>query len=153
MEYQTDLIFQLFNTWLLVIDVDMSHDFQQPAINVLNEIRVFLEGNPSEIVTIIIEDYVASPNGLTKVFNAAGLRKFWFPVSKMPKNGGDWPTVGDMIQQNQRLVVFTSKSAKEASEGIAYQWKYLVENQCKIQFAFLLKIYIDIPTFFLSCYL
>lgn len=101
----------------------------QPAITVLNEIRVFLEGNPSEIVTIIIEDYVASPNGLTKVFNAAGLRKFWFPVSKMPKNGGDWPTVDDMIQQNQRLIVFTSKSAKEASEGIAYQWKYLVENQ------------------------
>lgn len=140
LEDRTDLIFQLFNTWLLVIEIDISHDFQQPALNVLNEIRVFMEGNPSEIVTIIIEDYVASPNGLTKVFNAAGLRKFWFPVSKMPKNGGDWPTVDDMIQQNQRLVVFTSKSAKEASEGIAYQWKYQVENQCKIQFALLLKI-------------
>ncbi|KAI5661096.1 hypothetical protein M9H77_20419 [Catharanthus roseus] len=101
----------------------------QPAINILNEIRVFLEGNPSEIVTIFIEDYVTSPNGLTKVFNAAGLRKFWFPVSRMPKTGGEWPIVDDMIQQNQRLVVFTSKAAKEASEGIAYQWKYLVENQ------------------------
>lgn len=93
---------------------------------------MFLEGNPSEIVTIFIEDYVTSPNGLTKVFNAAGLRKFWFPVSRMPKTGGEWPIVDDMIQQNQRLVVFTSKAAKEASEGIAYQWKYLVENQCKI---------------------
>ncbi|KAF8405003.1 hypothetical protein HHK36_009898 [Tetracentron sinense] len=101
----------------------------QPAINVLKEIQVFLEANPSEIVTIIIEDYVTSPKGLTNVFNAAGLRKFWFPVSRMPKNGEDWPTVDNMVQQNQRLVVFTSKSAKEASEGIAYEWKYLVENQ------------------------
>ncbi|KAL3538866.1 hypothetical protein ACH5RR_002232 [Cinchona calisaya] len=101
----------------------------QPAINVLNEIQVFLEANPSEIVTIIIEDYVTSPNGLTKVFNAAGLRKFWFPVSRMPKNGGEWPTVDDMVQKNQRLVVFTSKSSKEASEGIAYEWRYVVENQ------------------------
>uniref|UniRef100_A0A7N0T0A7 Phospholipase C n=1 Tax=Kalanchoe fedtschenkoi TaxID=63787 RepID=A0A7N0T0A7_KALFE len=101
----------------------------QPAINVLKEIRAFLDANPSEIVTIIIEDYVSSPNGLTKVFDDSGLRKYWFPVSRMPKNGGDWPTVDDMVKQNQRLVVFTSKSSKEASEGIAYEWNYLVENQ------------------------
>lgn len=103
----------------------------QPAINVLNEVRVFLEANPAEIVTVIIEDYVTSSNGLTKVFDAAGLRKFWFPVSRMPKNGGDWPSVDEMAQKNQRLVVFTSKSAKESSEGIAYQWRYMVENQCE----------------------
>ncbi|XP_028767651.1 PI-PLC X domain-containing protein At5g67130 [Neltuma alba] len=101
----------------------------QPAINVLKEIGAFLEANPSEIVTIMIEDYVTSPKGLTKVFDAAGLRKYWFPVSRMPKNGEDWPTVDDMIQKNQRLVVFTSKASKEASEGIAYEWRYLVENQ------------------------
>ncbi|GER56618.1 PLC-like phosphodiesterases superfamily protein [Striga asiatica] len=101
----------------------------QPAINVLKEVQQFLESYPTEIVTIIIEDYVASPNGLTKVFNASGLRKFWFPVSRMPKNGGEWPTVDDMVRQNQRLVVFTLKAAKESSEGIAYEWKYLVENQ------------------------
>ncbi|KAF2321127.1 hypothetical protein GH714_034205 [Hevea brasiliensis] len=101
----------------------------QPAINVLKDVQVFLEANPSEIITIIIEDYVSSPNGLTNVFNAAGLKKYWFPVSRMPKNGGDWPTVDDMIQKNERLVVFTSKSAKEASEGIAYEWRYVVENQ------------------------
>ncbi|KAK6135701.1 hypothetical protein DH2020_030540 [Rehmannia glutinosa] len=101
----------------------------QPAINVLKEVQQFLQSNPTEIVTIIIEDYVTSPNGLTKVFNASGLKKFWFPVSRMPKNGGEWPTVDDMVRQNQRLVVFTSKASKESSEGIAYEWRYLVENQ------------------------
>ncbi|KAM7520463.1 hypothetical protein LguiB_019425 [Lonicera macranthoides] len=101
----------------------------QPAINVLREIREFLEANPSEIITIFIEDYVTSPQGLTKVFNASGLSTYQFPVSRMPRNGGDWPTVDDMVQQNQRLVVFTSVSSKEASEGIAYEWRYVVENQ------------------------
>ncbi|KAJ8453084.1 hypothetical protein Cgig2_014847 [Carnegiea gigantea] len=104
----------------------------QPAVNVLNEIRMFLEANPSEIVTIFIEDYVRVPKGLTRIFNAAGLTKFWFPVSRMPKNGGDWPIVDDMIQKNQRLVVFTSKAYKEAAEGIAYEWRYVVENQCAL---------------------
>ncbi|XAR72907.1 hypothetical protein NMG60_11019707 [Bertholletia excelsa] len=101
----------------------------KPAIEVLKEIQVFLESNPSEIITIMIEDYVTSPKGLTKVFDAAGLRKFWFPVSRMPKNGENWPMVDDMLSRNQRLVVFTSKSSKEASEGIAYEWRYFVENQ------------------------
>ncbi|KAI3500435.1 hypothetical protein L1887_36256 [Cichorium endivia] len=101
----------------------------QPAINVLREIEKFLKANPSEIITIFIEDYVSSSNGLTKVFNAAGLSKYMFPVNRMPKNGGDWPTITDMVKQNQRLIVFTSKSAKEASEGIAYEWRYIVENQ------------------------
>lgn len=107
---------------------------QQPAINVLREIGAFLEANPSEIVTMFLEDYVSSPKGLTKVFEAAGLKKYWFPVSRMPKNGGDWPNVDDMILKNQRLVVFTSKASKEASEGIAYEWRYVVENQCKFSY-------------------
>ncbi|WOH04743.1 hypothetical protein DCAR_0624155 [Daucus carota subsp. sativus] len=100
-----------------------------PAIVVLKEVQAFLVSDTSAIVTLIIEDYVTSPNGLTKVFDNAGLKPFWFPVSRMPKNGEDWPIIDDMIKQNQRLVVFTSKSRKEAAEGIAYEWRYLVENQ------------------------
>ncbi|XP_062176544.1 PI-PLC X domain-containing protein At5g67130-like isoform X2 [Alnus glutinosa] len=119
-------------------DIWLCHSFRgqcynytafQPAVNVLKEIQNFLEANPSEIITIFIEDYVTSPKGLTKVFDSAGLRKYWFPVSGMPKNGGNWPTVDAMVQKNQRLVVFTSKASKEASEGIAYEWRYVVENQ------------------------
>ncbi|EYU44410.1 hypothetical protein ABFS82_08G050700 [Erythranthe guttata] len=101
----------------------------QPAINVLREIESFLKENPSEIVTIFIEDYVTSEQGLTKVFNSSGLNQYLFPISRMPQNGEDWPTVDDMVSKNQRLVVFTSKSSKEASENIAYEWKYVVENQ------------------------
>ncbi|XP_062176550.1 PI-PLC X domain-containing protein At5g67130-like isoform X2 [Alnus glutinosa] len=107
----------------------ITRQLNQPAIDVLKEIKVFLEEKASEIVTIILEDHVTSPNGLTKVFDAAGLRKFWFPVSRMPKDGGDWPTVDDMLRSNQRLVVFTSNPSKEALEGIAYEWSYVVENQ------------------------
>ncbi|KAM0008227.1 putative PLC-like phosphodiesterase, TIM beta/alpha-barrel domain superfamily [Helianthus debilis subsp. tardiflorus] len=119
-------------------DIWMCHSFggicynitaYQPAINVLREIQKFLEANPREIVTLFIEDYVTSPDGLTKVFSESGLTRYMFPVSRMPKDGGDWPTITDMVLQNQRLVVFTSKSAKEASEGIAYEWSFVVETQ------------------------
>lgn len=57
--------------------------------------------------------------------------QYMFPVTSMPKDGSDWPTVASMIASNQRFVVFTSAKTKEASEGIAYQWNYVVENECK----------------------
>ncbi|KAL8471814.1 hypothetical protein ACS0TY_029156 [Phlomoides rotata] len=99
------------------------------AIDTLKEIEAFLSANPSEIVTVILEDYVQTPKGLTKVFTDAGLMKYWFPLSKMPQNGQNWPLVKDMVSNNQRLLVFTSEKSKESSEGIAYQWNYMVENQ------------------------
>ncbi|CAH9069489.1 unnamed protein product [Cuscuta europaea] len=101
----------------------------EPAINTLREIEAFLSSNPSEIVTIIIEDYVHRPKGLTEVFNEAGLDRYLFPVSKMPRKGEDWPTVYEMASKNYRLLVFTSDSSKEREEGIAYQWRYMVENE------------------------
>ncbi|KAG4115190.1 hypothetical protein ERO13_D12G070600v2 [Gossypium hirsutum] len=119
-------------------DIWLCHSFRgqcfnftafKPAINTLREVEAFLSKNPSEIVTIIIEDYVHTPKGLTKLFKNAGLDKYWFPVSKMPKKGEDWPTVTEMVKANHRLLVFTSVASKEEGEGIAYQWKYLLENE------------------------
>ncbi|XP_014491839.1 PI-PLC X domain-containing protein At5g67130 [Vigna radiata var. radiata] len=129
--FMLDMYDFLNDVWLCHSAQGTCYNFTafQPAINVLKDMRSFLDANPSEIITIFIEDYVKSSQGLTNLFKASGLSKYMFPVSRMPKNGGDWPTVDDMIQKNQRLVVFTSKSAKEASEGIAYQWTYVVENQ------------------------
>ncbi|XP_073264689.1 PI-PLC X domain-containing protein At5g67130 isoform X2 [Populus alba] len=119
------------DVWLCHSFKGQCHDYTAfgPAIDTLREIEAFLSTHPAEIVTIILEDYVQAPNGLTKVFTDAGLMKYWFPVTNMPKNGQDWPLVNDMVQNNQRLLVFTSIQSKEASEGIAYQWNYMVENQ------------------------
>ncbi|XP_008241483.1 PREDICTED: PI-PLC X domain-containing protein At5g67130 [Prunus mume] len=119
-------------------DIWLCHSFRgqcfnftafQPAINTLTEVEAFLSQNPTEIVTIILEDYVKAPKGLTTLFTKAGLDKYWFPVSKMPRKGEDWPAVTEMVQENHRLLVFTSDGSKEALEGIAYQWKYMVENE------------------------
>lgn len=96
--------------------------------------EAFLSENPTEIITIFIEDYVHSTMGLSKLFTAADLTKYWYPISEMPTNGKDWPSVTDMVAKNHRLLVFTSDSSKEASEGIAYQWSYLLENECKYGF-------------------
>eukprot|EP00252_Welwitschia_mirabilis_P015761 TRINITY_DN3495_c0_g1_i3.p1 TRINITY_DN3495_c0_g1~~TRINITY_DN3495_c0_g1_i3.p1 ORF type:complete len:368 (-),score=46.55 TRINITY_DN3495_c0_g1_i3:277-1380(-) len=101
----------------------------EPAINTLKEIESFLSSNPSEVVTIFIEDYVHAPKGLTRMFTDAGLMKYWFPVANMPKKGENWPKVSEMVASNKRLVVFSSVASKEETEGIAYQWRYVAENE------------------------
>ncbi|CAL9121894.1 unnamed protein product [Musa textilis] len=77
----------LDDIWLCHSFGGKCHNFTafEPAIDVLKEIQVYLEANPSEVITIIIEDFVTSPMGLTKVFNASGLLKYWFPVSECPR--------------------------------------------------------------------
>ncbi|GMN37650.1 hypothetical protein TIFTF001_006989 [Ficus carica] len=92
-EYSDDI-------WLCHGKCDVATVFQ-PALMALKEVQIFMHENQSEIVTIIIEDHVASPKALTKVFDAAGLRNLSLPVSRMPKDGGDWPTVHDMVRRNQ----------------------------------------------------
>lgn len=118
------------DVWLCHSSGGKCNDFTafEPALDTFKEIEVFLAANPSEIVTLILEDYVHAPNGLTNVFNASGLLKYWFPVSRMPPSGQDWPLVSDMVATNQRLLVFTSVSSKQSAEGIAYQWNFMVEN-------------------------
>lgn len=107
--------------------------WKKPAVETLKEIESFLSTNKEEVVTLFLEDYVKTSDALKKVFNASGLMKYWFPVSKMPKDGGNWPSVKEMIDNNERLVVFSSNKSKEKQEGIAYQWNYMVETKCKKQ--------------------
>jgi hypothetical protein len=103
-------------------------------------------------VTIFIEDYVHTQMSLSKLFTNADLVKYWYPVSNMPTNGKDWPTVTEMVSKNHRLLVFTSDSSKEASEGIAYQWRYFLENECKI-LSFYLSIFFSVCESVLACLL
>ncbi|CAL1360154.1 unnamed protein product [Linum trigynum] len=117
--------------WLCHSFKGKCHDFTafEPAMDTLKEIKAFMSANPSEIVTLILEDHVEAPYELSRLFRSSGLEKYWFPVSKMPRDGQDWPLVKDMVANNQRLIVFTSDRSKQETEGIAYQWNFMVETQ------------------------
>ncbi|PON70476.1 PLC-like phosphodiesterase [Parasponia andersonii] len=101
------------------------HSAFQHAVMVLKVVQIFPQAKPSEVVTIIMEDYVTSTMGLTKVFDAADLRDFWFLCLECPKMVQTGPTVDDMVRKNHRLLVFSSNPNKEVSEGIACQWNYM----------------------------
>jgi len=68
----------------------------------MKEMRDFLVEHPGDVVVLIVEDYV-EPGDLAREFAAAGLVDFAYTGSaKTP-----WPTLGQLVQDNKRLIVFT----------------------------------------------
>jgi hypothetical protein len=64
--------------------------------------RQFLEKNPGEVVVLDIEDYI-SPDDIRRVFADSGLLPY---VYRHPA-GQSWPTLGEMIESGQRVIVMT----------------------------------------------
>jgi hypothetical protein len=76
----------------------------QPLGEGLAEIRDFLVRNPHDVVTLIIQDAI-SPQETADAFAAAGLDPYLYP--QQPSR--PWPTLGEMIDRGERLVVFAEQ--------------------------------------------
>jgi hypothetical protein len=87
----------------------------QPLADGLAQIRAFLDAHRAEVVTIIFESYVSAAD-TERAFARAGLSRYLVPHAA----GAPWPTLRELIERDQRLVVFTD------SGGGAYAW-YLDE--------------------------
>ncbi|MBP8131674.1 MAG: hypothetical protein KA184_19005 [Candidatus Hydrogenedentes bacterium] len=68
----------------------------------LVEIREFLDAEPNEVVTLILESYVPAET-LALEFADSGILRY----AHVQSPGEPWPTLGRMVLEDQRLVVFT----------------------------------------------
>ena len=73
----------------------------KPLVDGLVELRTFLDANPREVVVLIFEAYVPESDVET-TFAASGLATYAYAGSSDP-----WPTLGELIAANTRLIVFT----------------------------------------------
>ncbi len=74
---------------------------------------MWLAAHPREVVTLIIEDSI-SPQDTATAFDRAGLTRYVHTQAA----GDPWPTLGQMIEDNDRLVVFSQRQAG----GAAHPW-------------------------------
>lgn len=74
----------------------------KPLVQGLLEIRKFIEDEPREVVSLLLESYVTS-TVVEAAFEEAGL----LPYLHSQEYGAPWPTLGEMIDSGRRLVVFT----------------------------------------------
>lgn len=95
-----------------------------PLSSNLNEIKTFLEDNPTEIITIIFQSNI-SADMTEQAFIDAGLNDYLFEKNDLLP----WPTLEEMINSNKRLVVFTDQDdASDQQKWYHYVWDYAVET-------------------------
>lgn len=93
----------------------------EPLIDVLGVIRAFLDSHPYEVVTIIFENYVEAP-AVVSAFDWSGLTPYAYALPA----GASWPTLGELISANKRLVVFTDSYGGSPS-WLMPVWDHAVE--------------------------
>ena len=97
----------------------------KPISIYLNDIKYFLDNNPNEIITIILESYTSS-NAIENEITQVGLLKYLHTqdVNSL------WPKLQTMIDSNKRLVILSDKNdANEKQSWYHYIWDFAVENK------------------------
>jgi hypothetical protein len=80
---------------------------------VMRDVRGWLAAHPRDVVTFFVQDTV-SPADTAEVVRRAGL----LPYVYTPGTDGQWPTLGQMIDSGQRLVVLMENHGG----GTTYPW-------------------------------
>ncbi|SMR64081.1 unnamed protein product [Zymoseptoria tritici ST99CH_3D1] len=87
-----------------------------PWENTLVTIREFLQDNPYEVVTMLIGNSDFQPvEKFVPAIQNAGLAPYLYEPQFVPQYRNQWPTIGQMILRNQRLVIFMDYDANQDS--------------------------------------
>jgi len=90
----------------------------------LSDIKAFLDENPNEIVTIILECYT-SANAIENDLEETGLMDYLYTF----KSEDGWQSLQEMIDSNDRLVILSDKDdATEEQAWYHYVWDLAVET-------------------------
>ncbi|KAJ2697923.1 hypothetical protein H4218_003617 [Coemansia sp. IMI 209128] len=106
-----------------------------PLADTLVVFREFLDANPNEVITFIIENVSGfTVKDLQPSFASSGIEKYAFTpnpsFSAHSANhaGYQWPTLGQLIGDKHRLVVFIDDKAQpDVVPYILPEWDYVVE--------------------------
>lgn len=96
----------------------------------------FLKQNPTQFITVFLEDYVDPGVLRGELARVNGLSDVLYRPDRTGVRTGGWPRMADLIAANDRLLIFTdhSRSADQAagltrdSFGVMYQREWTVEN-------------------------
>lgn len=83
-----------------------------PLVDTLEKIGTWMEKHPHEVVTLIVEDGITGEQ-TASAFREAGLEDLLHTPDSDPR--AEWPTLGEMVDDDRRLVVFAERADGPAS--------------------------------------
>jgi len=87
----------------------------------LQKVKHFLDKHPNEVLTLILTnpENVSIPKVWKPIFDKTGISELAYVPPKPIMSRDDWPTLGQMIEANKRLVIFVDRGAERASNPTA----------------------------------
>jgi len=88
----------------------------------LEEMRVFLDNHPQEVILIVFEDKI-TPGDTDEAFAESGLDRLLY----VHEDGRPWPTLRQLIEDNERVLVMAENEAPPP-EYYLHAWDYTEET-------------------------
>jgi len=92
-------------------------------LDALIDVKKFLDDNPNELIVFILEQYVASYS-VIKDLTASGMMEYCCYAH--PSASDEWPTVGQLINDNKRLLLFSNRAASYT--GLSHEGDVLTRS-------------------------
>jgi hypothetical protein len=105
---------------------------RRSLVNTFEDIKQFLQASPHEVLTLILEDHTQNLEAIAKDFNESGLIKYVHSQEKDKQ----WPTLGEMVKNNKRLVVLLHGDEKlpyQKYPWLHYVWDYAWDTEWDFQ--------------------
>lgn len=96
---------------------------QQKLVDVLKEIKDFMQENTNEVITIIFENNGSNVQ-LEKAIDSIGLDKITF----IHQHGDSWPSLQNMVDSNQRLVLFVEQNKLPRASYLMHAWSTIFDT-------------------------
>jgi hypothetical protein len=115
----------LLDTWEEEGELYLCHGYceigSRPLVDALVGIRTFLEANPGEVLVFIFEDHI-SVEQTVAAFAESGLDRYTWTWA-----GGAWPTLGELVAADTRLLVTTENSGPPP-DWVHHAWDLFVDT-------------------------
>lgn len=95
----------------------------QKLVDVLKEIKDFLNTNPYAIISIIFQNEGSNVQ-LQKAIDSLDLNNIAYI-----HNGSDWPTLQSMVDNNQRLVMFIERDKTPQVNYLMHAWSSIFDTK------------------------
>ena len=122
-----------------------------PLQNWLSNINNWMEDNPNDVVTIIIVNGGrATASEFQSAYESAGIAdKMYAPQSSGTGEGSEWPTLQKMIDDNTRLVTFSTNTENDSNApGILPEFDHVFETHFDVSDLTGFNCTVDRPTRF-----
>ena len=99
----------------------------EPLVDGLTRLATFIGEHPRNVIIVTFEDYISAQDTYDS-FVAVGLDSELYHH----ETGTDWPTLGTLVEQETRLVVFAANNGGLLT-GLMSQWEHWLENNYAVQ--------------------